>query len=107
MDRKLICPCELICCDRLFYKEEIYEAAKKFKEVVQKHEFDISLNFLSDKNAWLALGKHLELDEEQTWNKIGRHFDSFKNVSGFMDILDSIINKSTFLTLYNNILAKS
>ncbi len=102
MDRNLICPCGLTCCDCLFYKDEIYEAAKKLKEVIKKHDFDIFLDLLSDRNGWLALGKHLELSEEQTWNKIGRHFDSFKNISDFMSILDSILSLHCQSTCYEN-----
>jgi len=39
-----------------------------------------------------AMGKHLELDESQMKDKVGKHFEKFKDITGFMEILDSIIS---------------
>lgn len=47
MDKKLVCPCGLTCCDCLFYKTEIYETAKKLRKLIIEHELDKFLNILS------------------------------------------------------------
>lgn len=91
MDKKLVCPCGLTCCDCLFYKSEIFETAQKLKELIKKYDFDKFLILLSKNNSWDVLGKHFLLDENQAWNKMGKYFDTFKQMPEFLNILDSII----------------
>jgi len=55
MDRKLVCPCGLTCCDCLFYKSEIYESAIKLKEVIKDSQLDIFLRLISEKESWEAI----------------------------------------------------
>ena len=87
MDRKLVCPCGLTCCDCLFYKSEIYESAIKLKEVIKDSQLDIFLRLISEKESWEAIGKHLCEDGSE----IGRYFESFKKLPDFLKVLDGII----------------
>jgi len=91
MDNNMVCPCGLTCCDCLFYKSEIYEAAQNFKNTLKKFHFDKFLSILSNNSAKEAMRKHLELDEGQMSEKVGKHFEKFKNIPEFMETLDSII----------------
>ncbi|MDT8902941.1 DUF3795 domain-containing protein [Anaeroselena agilis] len=91
MDRKLVCPCGLTCCDCLFYKPEIYEAAFNLRELIKKHGLDTFLSICSNKNVWKVMGAHLDVDESQVGDEIGRHFDAFEQMPAFMSVLDGII----------------
>lgn len=92
MDRKLVCPCGLTCCDCLFYKEEIYETASKLKELIEQHQLDKFLKICSNNKNWEVMGDHLGLDEDQLWYGIGKHFDVFKKLPEFMNVLNHIIS---------------
>lgn len=92
MDEKLVCPCGLTCCDCLFYKNEIYEAAQVLKEVIKKYDFDKFLLLLSKTKAVELMGEHLRLSEDQTRDKMGKYFKTFKQIPEFLNILESIIN---------------
>jgi hypothetical protein len=92
MDGNLVCPCGLTCCDCLFYKSEIYEAAQRLKEVIKKYDFDKFLILLSKTKAGEAIGEHLLLSEEQARDKMGKYFESFKQTPEFMNSLESIIH---------------
>lgn len=89
MDKKLVCPCGLTCCDCLFYKSEIYETAYKLKELIKEHELDKFLTILS-KN-WRAMEDLLELSEDQLSEGIGKQFEVFKQIQEFMNVLDGIV----------------
>lgn len=91
MDKKLVCPCGLICCDCLFYKSEIYETAHKLKELIKERELDKFLTICSNRKSWEAMGEHLDLSEDQNYSRIGKLFDVFKQMPVFMNVLDSII----------------
>jgi hypothetical protein len=91
MDKKMVCPCGLTCCDCMFYKSEIYEAASRFKDTIKKYEFDKFLSILSNRKGWETMRKHLQLEESQMWDRFGKHFDAFKDIIKFMSTLDSII----------------
>ena len=91
MDPKYVCPCGLTCCDCLFYQGEIYEAARKLKEAIEKHDFAKFLIILSNQQAGKAIGEHLMLTSEQARDKMGRYFETFKGMPEFMNILDSIV----------------
>lgn len=91
MDRKLVCPCGLTCCDCLFYKKEIYETASKLKELIKEYEFDKFLSMCSNNKNWEAIGKHLGIGENKIWDEIGKHFDAFRYIAEFMSVLDNII----------------
>ncbi len=92
MEDKMVCPCGLTCCDCLFFKSEIYEAARKFKEILEKYQFDKFLKILSNNSASEAMRKHLDLDEVEMWNKVGKHFEVFKNMPEFIKTLEGIIS---------------
>jgi hypothetical protein len=91
MEKKLVCPCGLTCCDCLYYKSEIYEAANKLKELIREHELDTFLTRCSNKKTWMMIGEHLGLSENQMWDGIGKQFDVFKQIPEFMHVLDGII----------------
>lgn len=91
MDKKLVCPCGLTCCDCLFYKSEIYEAAYTLKELLTKHKMDKFLSMCSNNKNSEALAKHLDLNEDEIWKGVGKHFDVFKQMPVFMEVLDGII----------------
>ncbi|WP_432666651.1 DUF3795 domain-containing protein [Wukongibacter baidiensis] len=91
MDKKLVCPCGLTCCDCLFYKSEIFEAAKNLRDLIREYDFDTFLGLLSIKSGWEALGEHFDLSKDQAWYKIGKHFDTFNQMPEFMNVLDNII----------------
>lgn len=92
MEDKMVCPCGLTCCDCLFYNSEIYGEAQHFKDVLEKYQFDRFLKILSNNAASKAMRKHLELNETEMWNKVGKHFETFKNMPEFMKILESIVD---------------
>jgi len=71
MEPKYIAPCGMTCCDCLFYKSDIYEAAKNFKEAIEKHEFD---KFLT----------HFSKAKNMTF------FHDFKKLPEFMAMLEKI-----------------
>lgn len=50
MESKYIAPCGMTCCDCAFYKADIYEAARNFKEVIEKHQYDKFLAHFSKTN---------------------------------------------------------
>lgn len=92
MESKLVCPCGLTCCDCLFYKSEIYEAARMLKEMIKRHHLDQFLLGCSKESSWTRMGEHLGLDKDQIWNNLGEKFDVFKQMPDFMKVLDGIIN---------------
>lgn len=87
MESKFVCPCGLTCCDCLFYKSEIYETAKRLKELIRDSQLDIFLGLLCKNEGWRAMAKHIGEDE----NEIGRYFQPFKKIPDFLDVLDAII----------------
>lgn len=92
MDENLVCPCGLTCCDCLFYKSEIYKAAQGLKEVIKKYDYDKFLILLSNTKSGKAIGEHLLLSEDQARDKMGKYFDTFKQMPEFLNVLESIIN---------------
>ena len=91
MDKKLVCPCGLTCCDCLFYKSEIYETAQKLKELIKISDLDVFLGTCSKKKNWQAIAQQMRLNEDKAWNGVGKYFDVFKDMAMFMNILDGII----------------
>jgi hypothetical protein len=87
MDKKYVCPCGLVCCDCLFYKSEIYDAAIKLKQLIKDSQLDIFLTILSKNEVNEAMADHLGEDE----NKFREHFESFKKLPDFFTVLESII----------------
>jgi hypothetical protein len=87
MDEKYVCPCGLTCCDCLFYKSEIYEAAIKLKKLIKDSQLDIFLTILSKHEVHKIMAKHL--GEEDT--KFGQIFETFNKLPDFFNILESII----------------
>jgi len=72
MEAKYIAPCGMTCCDCNLYKSDIYEAARTFKEVIEKHEFDTFLANFSKTNL--------------------SFFHDFKKIPEFMAMLEKIIS---------------
>ena len=87
MDSKLVCPCGLTCCDCLFYKSEIYETARKLKEVIKASQLDTFLNLIMENKGWNGIAKYLGQDGSE----IGQYFESFKKMADFFNVLDGII----------------
>ncbi|MDD2890845.1 MAG: DUF3795 domain-containing protein [bacterium] len=87
MDKKLVCPCGLTCCDCLFYKTEIYETAAKLKQLIKNSQLDIFLTILTRNQGWEAIAKQLGEDE----NKFSEYSESFKKLPEFFNVLDNII----------------
>lgn len=90
MEKKYVCPCGLTCCDCMFYKQEIYETARKLKELVQESRLDTFLALCSNHKAWEAMGRHLDLDAASAEEKFGKKFDAFKDMEIFMHVLDAL-----------------
>jgi hypothetical protein len=91
MEKKLVCPCGLTCCDCLFYKSEIYDAARKLKELIKINDLDLFLTGNSRKTKWKSMAEHMMLTEDQEWEQVGQYFDVFKDIPLFMNVLDGII----------------
>ncbi len=91
MDKKLVCPCGLTCCDCLFYKSEIYDAARKLKKLIKLNDLDLFLKGNSIKKNWKSLSEHMLLGEEQEWEQVGKYLEIFKDMPLFINILDGII----------------
>lgn len=91
MEKKLVCPCGLTCCDCLFYKDEIYDAARKLKELIKINDMDVFLTGNSRKTNWKSLAGHMMLTEDQEWEQVGQSFDVFKDMPLFKNVLDGII----------------
>ncbi len=72
MEEKYIAPCGMTCCDCSFYKTDIYQTAKAFKETIEKHEFDKFLQHFSKTNLTF--------------------FHDFKSIPEFMSLLNKIIS---------------
>lgn len=90
MDKKYVCPCGLTCCDCLFYKPEIYDTAKKLKDLIKEHDFDKFLKLISGNYKW-EVGKLFGMDKTQEGREIPKYFESFKQIPEFLNILDNII----------------
>ena len=87
MDRKYVCPCGLVCCECLFYKPEIYEAAKKLKDIIKTSQLDVFLKSITENEAWEPMAKHLNAEE----SKIQNIFEPFNKMPDFLNVLDSLI----------------
>ena len=87
MDKKYVCPCGLVCCECLFYEPEIYETAKKLKNVIKSSQLDVFLKSITENEAWSVIAKHL--NEEGT--EIQKYFEAFKKMPEFLNVLDGLI----------------
>lgn len=91
MNKELVCPCGLTCCDCLFFKSEIYDAARKLKELIKINDLDFFLKINSKDTTWNAIAEHMALSEDQKWEQVGQYLDVFKDMPLFMSVLDGII----------------
>lgn len=91
MDKKLMCPCGLTCCDCLFYKHELYETAQKLRELIKINDFDFFLNICSNKKNWQAMAEGINLKEDEAWEEVGQYFELFQEMPLFINILEAII----------------
>ncbi|EPR44475.1 Protein of unknown function DUF3795 [Desulfovibrio sp. X2] len=87
MDKKYVCPCGLVCSDCLFRKPEIYETARRLRDEIRNSQLDVFLSMIAGSDAWKAIAAHLGANEAE----FGRHFAPFRNLPGFMDMLDALI----------------
>lgn len=92
MERNLICPCGLTCCDCLFYKKEIYETAYTLKKLIEENQLDKFLMGNSSEKSLERLGEHIDLKESSTNNGLANQFAVFKHMPEFMEVLDGIVN---------------
>lgn len=92
MDEKLVCPCGLTCCDCLFYKTEIYDAANQLKDLLEKHNLVKFLTICSRPESLEVLGEHLGVENGQVENSFSSSFETFKHLPEFMTVLDGLIN---------------
>lgn len=87
MDKKFVCPCGLICSDCLFYKPEIYDTARKLKDLLKDSQLDVFLKKITDGQGWNVIAKHLRAEGTE----ISKYFESFKKLSDFLYVLDGLI----------------
>ncbi|UJX39246.1 DUF3795 domain-containing protein [Desulfovibrio sp. JY] len=91
MDKKLVCPCGLTCCDCMFYKDEIYDAALKLKNLIVDSRLDFFLKACSDEKTLAAMGEHLDLGRGSTQIELSEKYGIFKEIPTFMNVLEGII----------------
>ncbi len=91
MERKFVCPCGLTCCDCLFYKIEIYDVAKKLRNLIKDNRFDMFLLGMSNMGTNEVFRKHLDLNNDEYWDRIGKNLNTYKKIPDFMEVLDSIV----------------
>jgi hypothetical protein len=87
MEDKFVCPYGLICCDCLFYKSEIYDTARKLRNVIKDSQLDIFLNKITKNEGWEPIAKHLSKDGAE----IAKYFEAFKKLPNFLYVLDGLI----------------
>lgn len=68
MDKNYVAPCGLTCCDCLFYKNEIYETAKKLKQLIKKSQIDTFFTILSKDEVYKTIADHLGESEKNLKN---------------------------------------
>lgn len=102
MERKFVCPCGLTCCDCLFYKSEIYDAAKTLRNLIKENQLDVFLSGMSRKETGEVFRKHLDLNESEYWDKVGKNFNTYKKIPDFMEVLDSIVELQCHSTCYES-----
>jgi hypothetical protein len=71
LEKKLVCPCGLTCCDCLFYKNEIYFAARTLQGLIYEHKLDRFLSGCSHDSSRKALEEHLNIGIEQARDELG------------------------------------
>jgi hypothetical protein len=98
MDKKLVCPCGLTCCDCMYYKKEIYEAALKLMNLIVDSKLDIFLEACSNEKTIAAIGEHLDLDRSTLHTKLVEKYGVFKEMPTFMNVLEGIIKMQCKIT---------
>jgi electron transport complex protein RnfB len=88
MDRTLVCPCGLTCCDCLFHRKEIYEAARHLRNVLSSSQLDTFLRLIVQNEGWKGIAAHLG----QSSSTIKQHFESLAEMPTFLHVLDGIID---------------
>lgn len=91
MERKLICPCGLTCCDCMYYQKEVFETAETLRTLIRNHKLDTFLTICSRDAVWTRMGDHLGLALQDIHDRIGRHLAVFKHMPEFMAVLDGLI----------------
>jgi hypothetical protein len=88
MDKTLVCPCGLTCCDCLFHRKEIYEAARQLRNVLSSSQLDAFLRLIVANEGWKGIAAHLG----QSSSSIEQHFEPLAELPAFLHVLDGIID---------------
>lgn len=88
MDEKYVCACGLNCCDCMFYKKEIYETAKRLKELISESRIDTFLSMMSQEEVNSSVARHLNTDHKE----FNGNFSVFAQFPQFMEVLQGLIN---------------
>lgn len=88
MQQKNICGCGLNCNDCMFHKKEIYEAASKLKEIIDKSQINIFLSIMSKTEVNSSVARHLNEDPKI----FDDYFKMFGKFPDFLEVLDGLIN---------------
>ncbi len=86
----------------MFYKAEIYDAAKLLRDIIKESRLDQFLQGNSNHRAAEVLNKHFEMAEEQFWEKLGKNLDTYKKMPEFMDVLNSMVELQCHSTCYES-----
>lgn len=88
MDKRLVCPCGLTCCDCLFHRDEIYKAARELKEILRTSQLDEFLNLIMKHRGWNGVADHFG----QERSVIKRQFEPFERWPDFLHVLNGLID---------------
>lgn len=88
MDRRYVCACGLTCCDCLFYRTNIYEAAKDLKRILDETKVGAFLSILSKEEVNAAVADHLDTNRTAFY----ANFRSFQKLPEFLEVLNSLID---------------
>jgi len=97
MDKKYVCPCGLLCTDCLFHKPEIYETARKLKDIIKDSQLDIFLSLISRDESRKGIAEHLNAEPAE----VKRCFGPFQKFPDFLQVLDSLIQLQCKTTCRN------
>jgi hypothetical protein len=87
MDKKYVSACGLTCCDCMFYKHEIYEAANNLKNIITETKINVFLSILSKEEFNAVMTNHLGVDK----NDLYKYFQMFSKFQDFIEVLDGLI----------------
>lgn len=88
MNTNDICACGLNCSDCMFAKKDIYETARKLKDLIDESKLNIFLSIMSRNEVNTSIAQHLNTDQE----KFSSYFQMFQKMPDFLEVLDGLIN---------------